>query len=174
MQIRRELSYLGVTSSHHFSSSSEVFSDRANQSLAVQVASAFERLVVLTRHWLSGVPARPGTGASPAELRREVRKLGGCLQLFLQVSDLGLSLGELTCSASVYRRSPVRILPKIRPLGFSEALSVLKSQDCGCWMIDWWHRDFPGLSAPWALQMLTPSVLTAALDVGTGVVTLYQ
>ena len=84
-RIRRELSCLGATSSHHFSSSFEVFSDGANQSLAVQVASAFERLVVLTRHWLSGVPAGAGTGALPAELRREVRQLGGCLRLFLQV-----------------------------------------------------------------------------------------
>ncbi|XP_066881855.1 kinesin-like protein KIF14 [Kogia breviceps] len=63
---------------------SSLFSARANQSLAVRVAGAFGRLVALTQHGLSGVPPGAGAGASPAELRRAVRKLGGCLQLFLQ------------------------------------------------------------------------------------------
>uniref|UniRef100_A0A8C6CVH8 Kinesin-like protein KIF14 n=1 Tax=Moschus moschiferus TaxID=68415 RepID=A0A8C6CVH8_MOSMO len=56
-----------------------LFADRANQLLAVQVTSAFEQLVVLTRPWLSGV-----LGGPAAELRWEVRTLGGRLQLFLQ------------------------------------------------------------------------------------------
>lgn len=64
-----------------------VFSaDRTTQALAIQATCAFEQLVVLLRHWLSD--ALPW--ASPAnlgdELRQEVRKLGGYLQLFVQVN----------------------------------------------------------------------------------------
>ncbi|KAB0377462.1 hypothetical protein FD755_011906 [Muntiacus reevesi] len=61
-----------------------LFSDRANQSLAVQVTSAFEQVAVLTGPWLSSVLPEAGREALPAELRREVRTLGGHLQLFLQ------------------------------------------------------------------------------------------
>ncbi|XP_043341697.1 kinesin-like protein KIF14 [Cervus canadensis] len=61
-----------------------LFTDRANQSLAVQVTSAFEQVAVLTGPWLSGVLPEAGREALPAELRREVRTLGGRLQLFLQ------------------------------------------------------------------------------------------
>nr|XP_020762672.1 kinesin-like protein KIF14 [Odocoileus virginianus texanus] len=61
-----------------------LFADRANQSLAVQVTSAFEQVAVLTGPWLSGVLPEAGREALPAELRREVRTLGGRLQLFLQ------------------------------------------------------------------------------------------
>ncbi|XP_040119169.1 kinesin-like protein KIF14 [Oryx dammah] len=61
-----------------------LFADRANQSLAVQVTSAFEQLVVLTGPWVSGVLLEAGRAALLAELRQEVRMLGGRLQLFLQ------------------------------------------------------------------------------------------
>ncbi|KAB0343293.1 hypothetical protein FD754_020219 [Muntiacus muntjak] len=61
-----------------------LFSDRANQSLAVQVTSAFEQVAVLTGPWLSSVLPEAGREALPAELRQEVRTLGGHLQLFLQ------------------------------------------------------------------------------------------
>ncbi|XP_010829379.1 PREDICTED: kinesin-like protein KIF14 [Bison bison bison] len=61
-----------------------LFADRANQSLTVQVASAFQQLTVLTAPWVSGVPLEAGRAALLAELRREVRTLGGRLQLFLQ------------------------------------------------------------------------------------------
>ncbi|KAM9706560.1 kinesin-like protein KIF14 isoform 1-T2 [Dama dama] len=61
-----------------------LFTDRANQSLAVQVTSAFEQVTVLMGPWLSGILPEAGREALPAELRREVRTLGGRLQLFLQ------------------------------------------------------------------------------------------
>ena len=81
-----ELFYWEVVSAHHFSSSFQVFADRANQSLTVQVASAFQQLTVLTAPWVSGVLLEAGRAALLAELRREVRTLGGRLQLFLQVT----------------------------------------------------------------------------------------
>lgn len=86
-----ELFYWEVISAHHFSSF-QVFADRANQSLAVQVTSAFEQVAVLTGPWLSGVLPEAGREALPAELRREVRTLGGRLQLFLQVTGLQVPL----------------------------------------------------------------------------------
>lgn len=61
-----------------------LFTDRANQSLAVQVTSAFEQLAVLTGPWVSGVLLEAGRAALLAELRQEVRTLGSRLQLFLQ------------------------------------------------------------------------------------------
>ncbi|KAI4536604.1 hypothetical protein MG293_012807 [Ovis ammon polii] len=61
-----------------------LFTDRANQSLAVQVTSAFEQLAVLTGPWVSGVLLEAGRAAPLAELRQEVRTLGSRLQLFLQ------------------------------------------------------------------------------------------
>ncbi|XP_072804900.1 kinesin-like protein KIF14 isoform X2 [Vicugna pacos] len=62
----------------------DVFSDGATQSLTVRVASAFEQLVVLTRLWLRGELPGGSSAALPDELRQEVERLGGCLQLFLQ------------------------------------------------------------------------------------------
>uniref|UniRef100_A0A8C9AXC4 Kinesin-like protein KIF14 n=1 Tax=Phocoena sinus TaxID=42100 RepID=A0A8C9AXC4_PHOSS len=113
-------------------SQSSVFSDRANQSLAVQVASAFERLVVLTRHWLSGVPARPGTGASPAELRREVRKLGGCLQLFLQgcSSDISSMVKEAQKQVIQIVHQAIKYAGQLAALS-GDQLRSLESSDCG-------------------------------------------
>lgn len=90
-----ELFYWEVVSAHHFSSSFQVFTDRANQSLAVQVTSAFEQLAVLTGPWVSGVLLEAGRAALLAELRQEVRTLGSRLQLFLQVTGPWVPLGLL-------------------------------------------------------------------------------
>ncbi|XP_004699844.1 kinesin-like protein KIF14 [Echinops telfairi] len=66
-------------------------SDRATQSRTVQVACAFEQLVVLSRHWLSVAPPCTRTARLGGELRQEVKKLGGYLQLFLQGCCLDIS-----------------------------------------------------------------------------------
>lgn len=60
-------------------------SDRAAQALTIQMACAFEQLVVLLKHWLDDSP--PGTSSARLEdeLRQDIKKLGGYLQLFLQV-----------------------------------------------------------------------------------------
>ncbi|KAB0406596.1 hypothetical protein E2I00_010406, partial [Balaenoptera physalus] len=131
-RIRRERSCLGATSSHHFPSSFEVFSDGANQSLAVQVASAFERLVVLTRHWLSGVPAGAGAGAPPAELRREVRQLGGCLRLFLQgcSSDISSMVKEAQKQVIQIVHQAIKYAGQLAALS-GDQLRSLESSDCG-------------------------------------------
>ncbi|KAL4673278.1 hypothetical protein H8959_017212, partial [Pygathrix nigripes] len=60
-------------------------SDRAIQSLTIQTACAFEQLVVLMKHWLSDIlPCTTNIARLEDELRQEVKKLGGYLQLFLQ------------------------------------------------------------------------------------------
>ncbi|XP_077013462.1 kinesin-like protein KIF14 isoform X2 [Tamandua tetradactyla] len=59
-------------------------SDRAIQSLTIQITCAFEQLVVLIKHWLNGFPPCISTARLEDELRQEVKKLGGYLQLFLQ------------------------------------------------------------------------------------------
>lgn len=61
-------------------------SDRAAQVRAVQVACAFGQLAVLVTHWLGDVPPGLSTARLGEELRQEVEKLGGYLQVFLQVS----------------------------------------------------------------------------------------
>lgn len=80
-----EFFYLEIISSSNFPFS--VFSsDRAIQSLTIQIACAFEQLVVLIKHWLHDVLACKSTARLDDELRQEVKKLGGYLQLFLQVN----------------------------------------------------------------------------------------
>ncbi|XP_004439031.1 PREDICTED: kinesin-like protein KIF14 [Ceratotherium simum simum] len=71
-------------------------SDRATQSLTIQVAGAFEQLVVLTTHWLSDFVPGASTARLGDELRQEVKKLGGYLQLFLQgcCSDISSMVKE--------------------------------------------------------------------------------
>ncbi|XP_016067109.1 PREDICTED: kinesin-like protein KIF14 [Miniopterus natalensis] len=59
-------------------------SDRAAQVRAVQVACAFGQLAVLVTHWLGDVPPGLSTARLGEELRQEVEKLGGYLQVFLQ------------------------------------------------------------------------------------------
>ncbi|XP_016285513.2 kinesin-like protein KIF14 [Monodelphis domestica] len=68
--------------------------DRVIQSFCIQMTSAFEQLVVLTKHWLDDFPqsiSRPDD-----DLTQEVKKLGGYLQLFLQgcCSDISSMVNE--------------------------------------------------------------------------------
>lgn len=78
---------MDVTPANNCPSSFKVFSsDRAAQVGAVQVACAFGQLVELTTHWLSDVTPSSCTARLEEELRQEVKKLGGHLQFFLQVS----------------------------------------------------------------------------------------
>ncbi|XP_045392048.1 kinesin-like protein KIF14 [Lemur catta] len=71
-------------------------SDRATQSLTVQLTCAFEQLVVLIRHWLNDPLPCAGVANLEDELREEVKKLGGYLQLFLQgcCSDISSMVKE--------------------------------------------------------------------------------
>jgi kinesin family protein 14 len=87
MVIIWELFYLEIISSNNFPSSFKVFSsDRATQSLTIQIACAFEQLVVLIKHWLSNFLPCANIARLEDELKQEVKKLGGYLQLFLQVN----------------------------------------------------------------------------------------
>ncbi|XP_006892176.1 PREDICTED: kinesin-like protein KIF14 [Elephantulus edwardii] len=71
-------------------------SDRAAQSLTIQTACAFEQLVVLTRHWLNDFLHGTSTARPEDELKQEIKKLGGYLQLFLQgcCSDISSMVKE--------------------------------------------------------------------------------
>ncbi|ELW57894.1 Kinesin-like protein KIF14 [Tupaia chinensis] len=75
---------------------SSVFSDRATQSLTIRIACAFEQLVLLLRHWLRDALPCAGAARLEDELRQEVKKLGGYLQLFLQgcCSDISSMVKE--------------------------------------------------------------------------------
>lgn len=59
-------------------------SDRAIQSLTIQIACSFEQLVVLIKHWLDDFLPCTCITKLEDDLRQEVKKLGGYLQLFLQ------------------------------------------------------------------------------------------
>ncbi|XP_020858841.2 LOW QUALITY PROTEIN: kinesin-like protein KIF14 [Phascolarctos cinereus] len=69
--------------------------DRAIQAFCIQMTSAFEQLVVLTRHWLDDFPQ--STSRPDDDLTQEVKKLGGYLQLFLQgcCSDISSMVNEV-------------------------------------------------------------------------------
>ncbi|KAM9612652.1 kinesin-like protein KIF14 [Trichechus inunguis] len=71
-------------------------SDRATQSLTIQIACAFGQLVVLIQHWLNDFLPCTSTARLEDELRQEVKKLGGYLQLFLQgcCSDISSMVKE--------------------------------------------------------------------------------
>ncbi|XP_027467896.2 kinesin-like protein KIF14 isoform X1 [Zalophus californianus] len=71
-------------------------SDRATQALTIQVTCAFEQLVVLIKHWLNDTLPCTSTARLEDELRQEVKKLGGYLQLFLQgcCSDISSMVKE--------------------------------------------------------------------------------
>ncbi|XP_075473177.1 kinesin-like protein KIF14 [Ascaphus truei] len=58
--------------------------NRAAQSHSVGLTSAFQQLVVLTKHWLDGVPENQEATKPADALRLCIRKLGGYLQLLLQ------------------------------------------------------------------------------------------
>lgn len=72
------------------------FSDRATQSFTIQIACAFEQLVVLIKHWLNDFLPCTSIAKLEDELRQEVKKLGGYLQLFLQgcCSDISSMVKE--------------------------------------------------------------------------------
>ncbi|XP_004862325.1 kinesin-like protein KIF14 [Heterocephalus glaber] len=59
-------------------------SDRAVQSLTIQIACAFEQLVVLIKHWVNDFLPSTSIAKLEDELRQEVKELGSYLQLFLQ------------------------------------------------------------------------------------------
>ncbi|XP_074164818.1 kinesin-like protein KIF14 isoform X1 [Sminthopsis crassicaudata] len=69
--------------------------DRATQLFCIQMTSAFEQLVVLTKHWLDDFPQ--STSRPDDDLTQEVKKLGGYLQLFLQgcCSDISSMVTEI-------------------------------------------------------------------------------
>ncbi|XP_013377484.1 PREDICTED: kinesin-like protein KIF14 [Chinchilla lanigera] len=71
-------------------------SDRAVQSCTVQIACSFEQLVVLIRHWLNDFLPCTCIAKLEDELRQEMKKLGGYLQLFLQgcCSDISSMVKE--------------------------------------------------------------------------------
>ncbi|XP_070257478.1 kinesin-like protein KIF14 [Myotis yumanensis] len=58
--------------------------DRAAQARAVQVACAFGQLAVLAPLWPGDAPPGPREARLGEELRQEVEKLGGFVQMFLQ------------------------------------------------------------------------------------------
>ncbi|XP_072504375.1 kinesin-like protein KIF14 isoform X3 [Notamacropus eugenii] len=69
--------------------------DRAIQSFCIQMTSAFEHLVILTKHCLDDFPQ--STSGPDDDLTQEVKKLGGYLQLFLQgcCSDISSMVNEI-------------------------------------------------------------------------------
>ncbi|XP_040594503.1 kinesin-like protein KIF14 isoform X2 [Mesocricetus auratus] len=78
-------------------SQSNLFSsDRAVQAFTVQIACAFEQLVVLFKHWLDDFPPGSSSARLEDELRQDIKKLGGYLQLFLQgcCSDISSMVQE--------------------------------------------------------------------------------
>ncbi|KAF3823243.1 hypothetical protein GH733_010679 [Mirounga leonina] len=88
---------LFAISKAHEEQDEEMFSsDRATQAFTIQVTCAFEQLVVLIKHWLNDTPPCTSTARLEDELRQEVKKLGGYLQLFLQgcCSDISSMVKE--------------------------------------------------------------------------------
>ncbi|NXW84754.1 KIF14 protein, partial [Alopecoenas beccarii] len=58
--------------------------DHAAQSYSIRIISAFDQLVVLTKLWLNEVQKCSGSVKVDAEIKQEVKNLGGYLQLLLQ------------------------------------------------------------------------------------------
>ncbi|NXX76263.1 KIF14 protein, partial [Urocolius indicus] len=58
--------------------------DRAAQAYSIRIISAFDRLVVLTKFWLSNVQKCPRSTKVNEEIKQEVKNLGGYLQLLFQ------------------------------------------------------------------------------------------
>ncbi|NXF82882.1 KIF14 protein, partial [Sclerurus mexicanus] len=58
--------------------------DRAAQSYSVRIISAFDQIVVLSKLWLNNIPKCPGSIKVDEEMKREIKNLGGYLQLLLQ------------------------------------------------------------------------------------------
>ncbi|KAM9130433.1 kinesin-like protein KIF14 isoform 2-T2 [Pangshura tecta] len=72
------------------------FLDRATQSCSIRITSAFEQLVVLTKHWLNSFQKCTDSLKIDEELRQGVKNLGGYLQLLLQgcCSDISSMVTE--------------------------------------------------------------------------------
>ncbi|EMP40086.1 Kinesin-like protein KIF14 [Chelonia mydas] len=70
--------------------------DRATQSCSIRITSAFEQLVVLTKHWLNSFQKCTDSLKIDEELRQGVKNLGGYLQLLLQgcCSDISSMVTE--------------------------------------------------------------------------------
>lgn len=62
--------------------------DQVAQSCCIRFTSAFEQLVVLTKHWLKSFKKNDECAQINEELKEDVKRLGGYLQLLLQVRDL--------------------------------------------------------------------------------------
>ncbi|KAJ6658426.1 hypothetical protein lerEdw1_020130 [Lerista edwardsae] len=70
--------------------------DQVAQSCCIRVTSAFEQLVVLTKHWLKSFQKNDEFTQICEELKEDVKRLGGYLQLLLQggCSDLSSIVAE--------------------------------------------------------------------------------
>ncbi|XP_019346753.2 kinesin-like protein KIF14 [Alligator mississippiensis] len=69
--------------------------DRGTQTCSIRITSAFEQLVVLTKHWLNNFQ-KCTDSVTIEELRQEIKNLGGYLQLLLQgcCSDIPSMVSE--------------------------------------------------------------------------------
>ncbi|XP_062353665.1 kinesin-like protein KIF14 [Cinclus cinclus] len=70
--------------------------DRAAQSYSVRIVSAFDQIVVVSKLWLNKVQKCPGSRKVDEEMKREIKNLGGYLQLLLQgcSSDISSMVAE--------------------------------------------------------------------------------
>ncbi|XP_052055961.1 kinesin-like protein KIF14 [Apodemus sylvaticus] len=103
-------------------------SDRAAQALTVQVACAFEQLVVLFKHWLGDFPPCTRLARLEDELRQDIKKLGGYLQLFLQgcCSDISSMVKEAQNQVLEITQQAVRCVGQLAVLKGSK-LCVLEN-----------------------------------------------
>ncbi|XP_031234518.1 kinesin-like protein KIF14 [Mastomys coucha] len=113
-----------------YSNSSELFSDRAAQALTIQVACAFEQLVVLFKHWLGDFPPCTGSARLEDELRQDINNLGGYLQLFLQgcCSDISSMVKEAENKVMEIIQQAVRCVGQLAVLKGSK-LCVLENSN---------------------------------------------
>nr|XP_006135454.1 kinesin-like protein KIF14 isoform X1 [Pelodiscus sinensis] len=70
--------------------------DRATQSCSIRITSAFEQLVILTKHWLNSLQKCTDSIKIDEELRQNIKNLGSYLQLLLQgcFSDISSMVTE--------------------------------------------------------------------------------
>ncbi|GAB1285487.1 Kinesin-like protein KIF14 [Apodemus speciosus] len=103
-------------------------SDRAAQALAIQVACAFDQLVVLFKHWLGDFPPCTASARLEDELRQDIKKLGGYLQLFLQgcCSDISSMVKEAQNQVTEITQQAVRCVGQLAVLKGSK-LCVLEN-----------------------------------------------
>ncbi|KAM8930639.1 kinesin-like protein KIF14 [Pelodytes ibericus] len=94
--------------------------NREAQAHSIQMTSAFQQLVVVTKHWLDHLPESEKNAKPVDNLGAQIRKLGGYLQLLLQgcCSDISAMVMEARNQAS---QTAEKILQNI---GHLAALSV--------------------------------------------------